>query len=184
MFDLKLIRMLRSGAVAVLAFVLPIATSARSNVTLAWNGSNGNAVAGYRIYSGFSSQTYASMLDVGNATTATMSGLVAGMTYYFAVTAYDIAGLESTFSSEINYTVPFNPSELANLGLSFTETGSALLTGTAPAGYEYEILTSADLSNWGFIGSVVVDQNGTFQFATTNTPSEDARYYRLRQTMP
>jgi hypothetical protein len=35
-----------------------------------------------------------------------MTNLVSGVTYFFAVTAYDTNGLESAFSSEISYTVP------------------------------------------------------------------------------
>ena len=45
--------------------------------------------------------------DVGVQTWAQAQNLVAGRTYYFAVTAYSTEGLESDFSEEISYT-PLN----------------------------------------------------------------------------
>jgi hypothetical protein len=172
------------GVLAALTTVVPLAASAQSSVTLAWNASAGGTIAGYRLYLGVASDTYGTMVDVGNTTTATVPSLSPGMTYYFAVTAYDITGLESTFSGEVSYAVPPSPSDLANLGLSFTETGDALLTGTAPAGYAYDVLASPNLSSWTIIGSVVTDTTGLFQFTDPNAPTNSARYYRLHQTLP
>ena len=77
---------------------------AASSLTLAWDPSTSTNVAGYRIYYGPSSRNYTNTLDVGNATSATLSNLVTGATYYFAATAYDTANLESDFSNEVGYT--------------------------------------------------------------------------------
>ena len=63
-------------------------------------------VAGYRIYYGVASRTYPNMVDVGNATSATIPGLVEDTTYYFAATAYASLGLESDDSDEISDTLP------------------------------------------------------------------------------
>jgi len=76
------------------------------SVTLAWNPSTSTVVAGYRLYSGTASHNYTNMTELGEATRVTVSNLTQGVTYYFAVTAYDPIGLESTFSGEISYTVP------------------------------------------------------------------------------
>jgi hypothetical protein len=43
---------------------------------------------------------------VGNATTGTVTGLVGGVTYFFAVTAVATNGAESAYSSEVSYTPP------------------------------------------------------------------------------
>jgi hypothetical protein len=75
-------------------------------VTLAWDPSPDSAVAGYHLYDGIASLTYTNVIDVGNATNATVSGLVGGVTYFFAATAYDTNGQESVFSDEVSYTVP------------------------------------------------------------------------------
>ncbi len=157
---------------------------AQNTVTLAWDPETGDFIAGYRLYSGIASQTYTNMLDVGNTTSATFSNLTAGTTYYFAVTAYDLAGLESAFSGEVSCTIPVNPSAPANLNVAFTPTQGAVLTGTAPPGNAYDVLVSTDLSSWTAIGSVVTDANGTLQFTEPGAPAVGARYYRLQQTSP
>jgi hypothetical protein len=63
-------------------------------------------VAGYHLYTGIASRNYTNMVELGNATSVTVSNLSQGTTYYFAVTAYDMVGLESSYSGEIAYAVP------------------------------------------------------------------------------
>jgi hypothetical protein len=77
----------------------------QSHVTLAWDRNAETNVAGYRLYWGIASRSYTNNLNVGDASTASVSNLAAGVTYRFAVTAYNAAGLESDFSSEISHTV-------------------------------------------------------------------------------
>ena len=84
----------------ILASVIPSSLLAASSVTLAWNPRTGTNIAGYRVYYGPTSRTYTNTVTVGNATTATISNLVSGATYYFAATAYDTSNLESDFSNE------------------------------------------------------------------------------------
>ena len=63
-------------------------------------------VAGYRVYYGTSSRTYSQTLgsgvDIGKTTSYTVNGLTSGRTYYFAVTAYDVARNESALSGEVS----------------------------------------------------------------------------------
>ena len=63
-------------------------------------------MAGYKIYWGESSRQYTSVVDVGNNLEGAVSGLTSGRTYYFAVTAYDSAGNESGYSSEVFKVIP------------------------------------------------------------------------------
>ena len=58
------------------------------------------------MYIGTSSQNYDDMIDCGNNTSCTISGLQVDETYYFAVTAYNKEKVESDKSKEISYTVP------------------------------------------------------------------------------
>ncbi len=83
-----------------------ISLQATQNVTLAWNPSTDSTVAGYKIYYGSASGNYTNVVDVGNVTNATISGLVEGVTYYFAATCYNSSGIQSPFSNEVSYTVP------------------------------------------------------------------------------
>src|SRR5206468_3692217 len=62
-----------------------------------WDVSTG--AAGYKVHFGTASRVYGAPVDVGTRTTYTVTGLAAG-TYYFAVTAYDTSGVQSSFSNE------------------------------------------------------------------------------------
>ena len=87
---------------------MPLSAFATGSVTLAWNASTDPSVAGYNVYYGGASGAYTNEISVGNATNATISGLVQGTTYYFAATTYAASGMESPFSSEVSYLVPMN----------------------------------------------------------------------------
>jgi hypothetical protein len=86
--------------------------SPTSSVNLAWNPDSVTSnpatnVAGYKLYVGYSSGVYTQPpTDLGNRTTTTVSNLTSGTTYFFAVTAYNAAGVESPYSNEISYTAP------------------------------------------------------------------------------
>ena len=84
----------------------PSTSLASSSVTLAWDTSSDPAVAGYNVYYGAVSGTYTNMVSSGTNTSVTISGLVEGVTYYFAATTYNSGLLESDLSGEISYTVP------------------------------------------------------------------------------
>jgi hypothetical protein len=85
----------------------PVAvTVSRPRVTLAWDASIDQSVTGYRVYIGLAPGVYDTSIDVGTATTYTVTGLEAGRLYYFAATAYDQNGIESTFSNEVSTTTP------------------------------------------------------------------------------
>ena len=87
---------------------MQLSAFATGSVTLAWNASTNPIVAGYNVYYGGASGTYTNEISAGNATNATISGLVEGTTYYFAATTYTSSGVESPFSSEVSYQVPLN----------------------------------------------------------------------------
>jgi hypothetical protein len=85
----------------------PLAALATGTVTLAWDPSPGtNAIANYNLYYGVASATYTNVVSAGTNTTASVSNLVEGATYYFAATAVDINGLESDYSTEVSTLIP------------------------------------------------------------------------------
>ena len=91
-------------------FIRGYCTNLTTSVTLAWSPSSDPSVAGYKLYFGTASHDYTGSVDTGSSTTTTVSNLVAGATYYFAVTAYDSSGLQSPFSNEASgqFQVPFS----------------------------------------------------------------------------
>ena len=64
-------------------------TAAAAQISLAWNASPDVNVTGYVVYYGTAAGSYSASIDVGNQTTAVVTGLTTGVTYYFVVRAYD-----------------------------------------------------------------------------------------------
>lgn len=81
-------------------FVRGVCSNLMVSTTLTWPASTDTSVAGYKVYYGVVSGVYTNSLDVGDATTATISNLIAGTNYYFAATAYTASGAESPFSNQ------------------------------------------------------------------------------------
>ena len=73
-------------------FGLLLQARAATSLTLAWDPSGASGIAAYRLHYGTSSQSYSQTRDLGNTTTTTVSNLLPGQTYYFAVTDYNTAG--------------------------------------------------------------------------------------------
>jgi ribosomal protein L21E len=79
------------------------------SVVLQWDPNSEPAPAGYKVYykaetsslpfDGTGAVEGASPIDVHDQATATISGLDLTRSYYFAVTAYDISGVESAYSN-------------------------------------------------------------------------------------
>ena len=149
---------------------------AAGSVTLAWNRSSDTNVAGYNIYYGGASGAYTNEISVGNATNATISGLVQGTAYYFAATTYAASGMESPFSSEVSYTVPIPPG--VQLGVKPTRQFTLTVTGTI--GHTYNIQATQDFKTWTVIGNVTVGVSGSVNFTDTNAASFSRRFYRTR----
>ena len=76
-------------------------------VTLEWDYNSEPDIAGYKLYYGSFSRGYGYVIDIGNLTTYTVEGLAEGETYFIAVTAYNTTDLESGYSNEVIYVVPF-----------------------------------------------------------------------------
>ena len=104
----------RLALLVSVVFFAGIPGFAAQNVSLSWDASPDENVVGYNIYYGANSADYTNMLVAGSATNMLVFGLVEGTTYYFAATAYDIAGVESEFSNEVSYSVPLDVPEGTN----------------------------------------------------------------------
>lgn len=77
------------------------------SVSLSWAASTTTGVVGYNVYRGSASGgPYAQVNSNNTGLTYTDSGINAGQTYYYVVTAVDSTGTESTYSNQAQAVVP------------------------------------------------------------------------------
>jgi hypothetical protein len=93
---------MRKISTAIALLLLFFAPANAAHLDLAWDANTEPELAGYRVYYGTASREYVDFADVGNTTTYLLDGLLEGVTYYIAMTAYDVYGNESDFSDEVS----------------------------------------------------------------------------------
>lgn len=160
------------------ALAVTPAINTGESVTLTWDASPDASVIGYNIYYGGSSGVYTNEINVGNVTSATIYGLVAGVTYYFTATAYYGDGTESVFSNEISRTVP---APITTLQIRRAADGQFTLRVNGLAGHTYQIQATADLVTWTVIGTVTVATSGSLEFTDPDAASYPTRFYRTQE---
>jgi hypothetical protein len=118
--------------------VAPLTNAPPTKIGISWNPSvdavtnppDGIQVTGYKIYIGLSSRSYNQVIDVQNVTNYTITNLVVGTKYYFAVTAYGFINpgdtnlsnqLESDYSDELPWTMPAKPAAPINLRIQLSQ---------------------------------------------------------------
>jgi hypothetical protein len=122
-------------------------------------------------------------MDVGNVTNATVTGLAADTTYYFAATAYDVYGNESDYSNETVYQTPPASIETGG-GVTLTPTVQAggrfgfNISGTV--GAVYVVQASTDLVNWTSIQTNIAP----FAFVDTGVAGFKQRFFRTISLTP
>ena len=117
-----------------------------ASVNLAWNPNPESDISGYQLSYGTSSGSRPNTVNT-TGTTASVSGLVDGQTYYFAVRAVNTSGQQSNSSSEISYKVPANQAPVAAAKSVTTTENKAvaiLLSASDPNG---DALTYSIVSN-------------------------------------
>lgn len=144
-------------------------------VTLAWESSPSPEVIGYRIYYGAASGDYTNSIVVDNVPTHTVSGLASGVTYFFAVTAYDANDVESSFSNEIS----FGPG-LPGIKIVVAATGEVVLTLKGLNGHTYEVEATEDFTTWTVIATLTLWVNDSLDFTDRSAASFPQRFYRTR----
>jgi hypothetical protein len=152
--------------IAMILLISPNAFSAQVTLELESNGQL--FPEGYKLYYGTTSGNYDYIIDIGNTNEYTVINLETDNTYYFASTAYDVFGLESTLSNEIVIELPMDlsddtpiqesdnsddPTETTNYGNScgwgmvIDCAGNCVNANTA---YDYIGDSYCDDGTWGF----------------------------------
>lgn len=99
-----------SGAMQLLVLLLGAAPALAGQVQLAWDAPDTSlTLGGYILYYWPEPVGIPQGVYVGLQTTYTLTGLVDGATYSFAVTAYDAEGNESDESNMVTVTIPAGP---------------------------------------------------------------------------
>lgn len=143
---------------------------------LGWNASSSSDTAGYNVYYGTTSGNYTTKFNAGNVTSATISNLTAGVTYYFSATTVDTNGNESAFSNEASFIVP----GILTLSNGVNPGDPMLIQFPVAPGHWYEVQASTDLQNWITISQTDVATSNTWlQFTDPNAGAFSSRFYRL-----
>jgi hypothetical protein len=160
----------------VLFAVSVVSSIEASTLRLAWSASTSSDVAEYRVYTGTVPGQYSRTFDVGNVTSFVVPDLVAGTTYYFAVSAINTTELESPLSSSVSAVAPGDGVMLA--GSILFSAGEYELRVQGSPSATYIIDQSEDLREWSAVATRQADPNGRVAYRTGATIPK--RFFRLR----
>jgi endoglucanase len=152
-------------------------------ITLKWNANTEANLAGYTVYSGTNSHSYNKSNFVGNVTTNTPTGLIAGTTYYFAMTAKNTSGQESDFSNEISVKVPTVLGQPVQASTQLAA-GKIKLTWGSSVSSLYRVYYKTNLAEpaWNPLTADLLAVGPTTSWTDPTLPKSGSRFYRVFQT--
>jgi hypothetical protein len=140
------------------------------DLSLTWDANTEPDLDGYKLHYGQASRSYTQSVDVGDQTTYTLTGLEDGVTWYLAVTAYDLYDNESDYSNEVSHHFPVLVSVSVTGPAEVDEDGGAQYTCTATYsdGSTSDVTASAiwsedspyaDINVSGYLTTLAVDSD-------------------------
>ncbi|MBV9391188.1 MAG: hypothetical protein JOY96_04765 [Verrucomicrobia bacterium] len=160
----------------LLNFVTIFQAPGGQSVTLAWDSSPSPEVTGYRVYYGTDPSNLTNRIDAGKSTQISLEFLFEGQRYYFAATAYNSAGIESSRSGNVAFTT------VAISQIQRESNGSAQVTIIDNPGDTDNLYASNDLENWTLISSTQ-NSNGTLVVADSNAQAASSRFYKVSNSV-
>jgi hypothetical protein len=138
--------------------VMMVCHTEAADIRLAWDPP-AELAAGYKLYYGQSSGDYRMVVDVGNRTSFTVSGLEEGQRYYFTVTAYDDGGNESPVANEVDGipTIPSSGLPRPVAAYAFDEGSGSVVSDTSGEGNHGTIVGATWTSQGRFGGALIFD---------------------------
>lgn len=89
---------------AVSLFAMTAYSQPTGSIGLTWSPNNESDLAGYRVYQGTQPGQFTELINVGLTNVAIIESLSPGTTYYWFITAYNTAGMESLPSQTVSIT--------------------------------------------------------------------------------
>ena len=151
----------RLGAILALAAAY---SAEASSLRLAWSPSNSPDIVEYRVYVGTLPGLYPTAVSAGNLTSLSLTNLVPGTTYHFAVTAVNRVGLESDFSAPVSGIAPLVSGPGVAGAITTGGSFEVRVQGSPLAPYLVE--SSEDLRQWREVVSAASDGQGRLVFKT------------------
>jgi hypothetical protein len=150
----------RLGAIFALAAASSVSAS---TLRLAWTASASPDVVEYRVHVGTSPGQYLTSYSAGNVSSFSVSNLIGGTLYHFAVSAVNRAGLESDLSTPVSGLAPAVGPEVAGI---MTETGSFEVRVAGNPLAPYIVEKSEDLRQWTEVVNAASDSQGRLVLKT------------------
>jgi hypothetical protein len=163
--------------------LLALSSFSAQAITLTWDPSTSSNIAGYIVYSGTNTSSYNTSNFVGNVTTNVPSGLLEGLTYFFAVTAKDTLGLESDFSNEISVTIPVSLGQPV-MATNQLVSGKVKLTWGSTASSTFRVYYKTNLTDgaWLPLTSNLTAVGPITSWTDPSPPQGASRFYRVFKT--
>lgn len=170
-----------------LALALTGVSTSGQEVNLAWDRAQSHTnLSAFILKWGPASGTYPNQINVPtNLTTATVGPLTWGSTYFFVVTAKNVADLESDPSNEVSYTVPLLPAApVLSIDTTLLPAINFVLKGTPGYQIVIEEAATVDARDWTELVRAYVPPSGEVRYADTSNGLPGQRFFRARVLPP
>jgi hypothetical protein len=131
------------------------------SVTLAWDPSPDPTVVGYNLFYGNYNGIYSQSINAGGATSATVTNIFPGITYFFVVTAYNSAGVQSDPSNQVMFRygagAPGSPGSVINATAFLSYSGD--FNGDGKQDILWRNLQTGEVDIWYMNGSTVISKD-------------------------
>jgi autotransporter-associated beta strand protein len=155
------------------------AIAGNATVALDWADNTESDLANYNVYRSLTPGGPYSLMATNIATSNYSDNSVTnGTTYYYAVAAVDVGGMESAKSSETSATPHAPYYQLVAVALT-NANQDIVLTWSAQAGWAYRVWTSTNLLTSWQPEATNAGIAGLMNFIHTNLMNEPTRYFRV-----